>query len=205
MNFYTADWHLSHTNIVRGVSSWPNKDECRNFQTIEEMNDLIINNCNKVVKPSDTLYIVGDFALTSLNKWPGLRSRVKCENIHLILGNHDPKKELLSNKSITESVRPLDLFVSISNYKTTSPTPKLKIILSHYSFRSWDRCHHGSWMLYGHDHGELEPYLNKKGEFLKTMDIGVDTNIFTPYSEEEISKLFENRPNLYVGHHKGNR
>lgn len=51
--FFTADLHLYHTNIIKHCN--------RPFETIEEMNNVLVDNWNKVVGPKDTIYILGDF------------------------------------------------------------------------------------------------------------------------------------------------
>ena len=50
--------------------------------------------------------------------------------------------------------------------------------------RVWNKSHYGSWELYGHSHGTLEPIG-------KQLDVGVDTNNFYPYSFEDIKKRLD--------------
>ena len=48
--WFTADTHYGHKNIVRGVSSWGNKSGCRDFDTIADMNDAMVDSINACVK-----------------------------------------------------------------------------------------------------------------------------------------------------------
>lgn len=231
MIYFTADLHFHHKNLVRCLSTWEDQAPCRDFSSLQEMDETIINNINSVVNEDDVLYILGDFAIAPLKNWPFYRTAIRCKTVHLILGNHDPKKELLKldrplfkNAEIT----PSKLFTSIKfvdEITVKTDTIEQRISLSHYSHRTWNRAHHGAWLLYGHSHGSLHQYakipfykmfinsiLKKiKLDFCqyelldeykyKTMDVGIDTNNFMPYSFEEIQNLFRNRRNLSVDHH----
>lgn len=78
--FFTSDTHFSHEWVLdRGI---------RHFHDVDEMNFRMIQAWNKVVKPGNTVYHLGDFAFA-----PGWTvNRILSElngNIHLILGNHD--------------------------------------------------------------------------------------------------------------------
>ena len=55
-----SDFHLGHANIAGPkTSKW--KEGYRNFDSVVEMNDEIINTINKYVKHDDVLYFLGDF------------------------------------------------------------------------------------------------------------------------------------------------
>ena len=58
--WFTSDTHFSHSNIVKGVSNWENKESCRDFKTVREMNHLLICNFNEVIGTDDELYHLGD-------------------------------------------------------------------------------------------------------------------------------------------------
>ena len=181
--FFTSDLHLSHRNLVRKVSEWEDCSPCRDFETVEEMNDTIIKNINDTVGENDILYINGDFAITNSKNWKTLRQRIKCKNVHLILGNHDPISELLENKLIiTDKENAIgfhiaDLFSSVQHVKDIKvqipgTNEHQRIFLSHYSHRTWESAHHGKWMLYGHSHGSLEEYQKIEFQALGTINGG---------------------------------
>lgn len=234
--WFVSDLHLGHKNLVKCLTNWTNTTPCRDFASVEEMNETIIKNINSKVDAEDNLYILGDFAILPLHKWPDLRFMINCKNIHLILGNHDPKKDILRfDKQIKNSVyKPLDLFKSIRHtdeIKIAYGESEIqRISLSHYAHRTWNRAHHGQWCLYGHSHGSMPEYEQTEkrqatvfiseregvfdsayivvdayiptGKFFKTMDVGIDTNNFFPYSFEDIQELFKDRVDLGIDHHQ---
>lgn len=48
--------------------------------------------------------------------------------------------------------------------------------------RTWERSYHGSWQVFGHSHGRLEPIG-------KQWDVGVDNNNFYPVSFDKLSSI----------------
>lgn len=85
MNIYvTSDWHFYH-----------NKEfiyKARGFETVEEMNEAIIERHNSIVTPEDTVYCLGDCGLgggaaDSLEKIKECIERLN-GNIIIIRGNH---------------------------------------------------------------------------------------------------------------------
>lgn len=216
--WFTSDTHYGHKNIVRGTSEWENKENSqrvRDFNTMEEHNDTLVNNFNNLIKPDDTLYHLGDWSFGGHENIKKFRERLNCKNIHLIFGNHDQHIEPINSVY-------RELFSSVQHYKEASfkiPSVqagkygKTQIIMSHYAMRVWNNSHHGSIMLYGHSHGTLDemtpnianPTWIGDKYFIKnyrTMDVGVDTNNLYPYHLDEIISIMKNRElTLEVDHH----
>jgi len=80
MRYFVSDLHFGHKNIL--------KFERRQFDTIEEHDEYIITSINKVVKPTDELYILGDVGNVELVA--RLHGRK-----YLVLGNHDKQPQKL--------------------------------------------------------------------------------------------------------------
>lgn len=78
--WFTADTHFGHANIL-GFE--PNQ---RPFNTVEEMNEVLIEKWNSVVREKDTVYHLGDvaFGKHSLPLIKRLNGKKR-----LCLGNHD--------------------------------------------------------------------------------------------------------------------
>lgn len=84
--FIISDTHFSHTKCWE---SFKNDDgtPMRPFTSTEEMDETIVARWNEVVRPTDTVYHLGDVAIKK--KALAQVSRLN-GNIELILGNHDP-------------------------------------------------------------------------------------------------------------------
>lgn len=163
--FFTADTHFGHRNVIKYCN--------RPFETVEQMDQTIIDRWNSMVSPSDVIYHLGDFTF----KDHLIEQYVSQLNgkIHLVLGNHDKKVNLLK-----------PYFASVSHYIELRSV-KPNIIMFHYAMRVWNKRHYGTWHLYGHSHGSL-PDNNDK-----SLDVGVDTNDFYPYSYQQLQQIMEQR------------
>lgn len=97
----TSDTHFFHHNIIKYCN--------RPFKNVEEMNETLIQNWNKVVKKGDYVYHLGDVFMNSPrteeehNKWGHLWSRLNGRKT-LIVGNHDNINYLASHKYFHELV-----------------------------------------------------------------------------------------------------
>lgn len=78
--WFASDHHLGHANIIKFESGR------KEFSTIEEHDDTIIERHNKLVRPEDRVYFMGDVAINrkSLPLIARMNGRKK-----LIKGNHD--------------------------------------------------------------------------------------------------------------------
>ena len=157
--FFTADLHISHGNILKycrrmrfmndtereliSMADEGTLDAAKikiGQESIERMNDYLIDQINVVVNPTDILWIVGDaFWGRDFKRMRELRDRIRCQNLNLVWGNHDP-----------EWIAPL--FNYVCGQKLIKVDGQA-IFLNHYPMRSWDRAHHSAWHLYGHVHG----------------------------------------------------
>lgn len=99
--FFTSDTHYNHSNICSATTSWAKGEgSTRKFDSLEKMNDTLVNNINEVVGENDILFHLGDWSFGGFEKIAEFRDRINCKNIHLILGNHDHHIE--RNKQLTD-------------------------------------------------------------------------------------------------------
>ena len=84
--YFTSDTHYNHTNICRGVTRWTDaEDITRDFKTLDQMNDRIVNGINSQVGQNDVLFHLGDWSFGGFEFIEQFRNRINCKNIHLVL------------------------------------------------------------------------------------------------------------------------
>lgn len=190
--WFTSDLHFYHKNICRGTSGWGAKENTRNFDSVEEMSDSIINTINSKVLYGDKLFILGDILFGNKIYLPNLLDRIVCDDITLILGNHDGY--------IQKNDDYIKLFSGgVYDMLHLEINKNINIILSHYSQRVWMGSHKGFIHLYGHSHGSLP-------DFGKSMDVGIDSIFnrfgeYAPLSLEQILEMMNDKSIAYVDHH----
>jgi len=175
--WFTADTHFGHANIIKPTF-------CnRPYDNIEEMNEGLISNWNKLVSPKDDVYHLGDF---SFERKPQNTARRLNGNKHLIKGNHDKRHHL---KLLAPH---FNWIKDVYGLKALNE----RFWLSHFAHRAWRHNYKGVIHLYGHSHGELEDYG-------KSTDVGVDAWNYEPVNIEVIIKIMAKREN--IPHHKRTR
>jgi calcineurin-like phosphoesterase family protein len=185
--FFTSDTHYMHTNICRGTTRWSNADDfCRDFDTLDQMNDRIVNGINLVVGQDDILFHLGDWSFGGFERIEEFRNRINCKNIHIVLGNHDHHIE-----RDREGIR--QLFTSVNQYLELEVKGKdweQNYVLMHYPIISWNKMNDGVIHLHGHVHLSADRRIGKG----KTMDVGVDGNGLNPLHTSDIKRLMNNQP-----------
>ena len=183
----TSDPHYNHKNICRSVTNWRTQDgdvptyNTRDFQSIDQMNNALVNNINSKVGQDDTLIMLGDIAFGGFESIGKFLDRLVCKNIHLVLGNHD--HHIRNNR---ENIQ--EFFISVSDYLQVRINDQ-DFVLSHYPFASWNGLNKGVIHLHGHVHLSNQ---NKWGNG-KRLDVGVDGNGYFPYKITEIVHMMDRR------------
>lgn len=178
--FFTSDTHFGHANIIRFCN--------RPFQNVEEMNEVLIENWNKVVSKDDTVFHLGDFAFGGSSVWNSIIPRLN-GHINLIIGNHDRKNLRQGYMSYFDMVVP-QLQIEIEDNS---------IYLNHYPFLCYGGSYRGVWQLFGHVHSGPQADgldISRLRVLLPTQyDVGVDNNNFTPISYREVKEKIESQKN----------
>lgn len=146
-----ADPHFFHASMLTFSPA------TRPYDSVEAMNFAMASEWRRIVRPSDDIIIVGDFAHRAdpaelrklFDSLPGRK--------HLVIGNHDGPSLSLP----WESTRDI-AYVSIDS---------TRVVLCHYPMLSWPGSRKGALMLYGHHHGKIPGNQ-------QSCDIGVD--VFGP-------------------------
>lgn len=168
MIWFTADFHLAHSNIIKYCN--------RPFNTAEEMDATLLDNLGNKVQPGDILYYLGDLSFRA-EAARLFFDRLEGVTIHFITGNHDSKAVITLAKKHCSNVSYL-MDVEIDDQAIT---------LCHYAMRVWNKSHINAWQLYGHSHGTL-PSIGKQH------DVGVDANDFYHVSFDDIKRIIVDKP-----------
>lgn len=168
--FFTSDLHLGHENIIKYCD--------RPYKDVNEMNEAIIDNFNRIVSPGDNVYILGDFSFKAdkekARKWLGRLHGAK----HLIVGNHDINWERVGGFSAIHQI-------------FEKKFGKTRVIMCHYPLAEWPGDDRGVIMLHGHSHNKKDYNKRQKELGILRFDVGVDANNYRPVSLDEIEMFFQ--------------
>ena len=174
MIFYIADTHFGDERIMKLAR--------RPYNSVEQMNNDIINKWNKVVSCEDTVYIIGDFAFDKesaklVNKLNGKK--------HLILGNHDKYIDGEMAKG----------FLSVNQILTIEDEGR-SVCLCHYPLMSYENSIYGGFHIFGHIH-------NNENDIAYTLQRHIK-NIFNASSDmigfapKTLNQLIEMKRNFLI-------
>lgn len=170
--FYSSDAHLRHDNIIKYCN--------RPFKHSDEMNEVLIDNWNAVVKPNDIVRYLGDFSLAGPEKAMQYRYRMNGIWELFLQGNHDRSTLLAEGPNLA---------ATIIRGKHTSWTglfhDKQKVILSHYPPV---KIKAENIYLFGHTHQSV-PIADKNHNNI--INIGIDAWKYYPVSWEEITAILK--------------
>jgi calcineurin-like phosphoesterase family protein len=182
--YFTSDTHYGHANII--------KYSKRPFNDAAEMNKILVKNWNKKVTPNDEVYHLGDVGMGREDFISGILGRLNGRK-YLIKGNHD--KKTWKAASFQKH------WIWIKDYFELTVNGQF-IVLHHYPELTWNKGHHGSWMLHGHCHHSID-HLNVD---TTRLDVGVDGPGFdySPLSFDEVKEIMDKKNYKAVDHHGDN-
>lgn len=136
-NLYISDCHFGHKNVIAY--------DGRPFISIQDHDNYLITQWNKVVNDDDVVYILGDFIWKKESEWADILSKLKGKKV-LIRGNHDPHKFSAATKKYFEDIK---------DYKEIKDNGR-NVVLSHYPIPCFNKHYYGEYHLYGHVHTSFE-------------------------------------------------
>lgn len=159
-----SDTHFNHTNILKFKDYKGMYFRGHLFQTVEEMNERMVENWNAVVKEQDIVYHLGDVYMTNRANAVDLLSRLNGRK-RLVLGNHDQLTEGVLHK----------FFQKITVWRMW---PEFKLLFTHIpvhpdNLRGYRNVH-------GHIHQNNSPGLDEY------VNVCVEKTDYTPVNIEEL-------------------
>jgi calcineurin-like phosphoesterase family protein len=185
--FYTADQHLGHTNILTYCN--------RPWSSADEMNEGLLERWNAVVKPEDTVWVLGDWCMGKFAETIELTVLFNGTK-HLVTGNHDrcwagnAKTKAASRGIENATQRYLDAgFASVHQHVVFLEDGTL---LCHFPYQDVDRHENkfadyqpydrGAWLYHGHVHDTWKT----RG---RMVNVGCDVWNFAPVDEGTLLAL----------------
>lgn len=181
----TSDWHFNHDREFL----W----KPRGFNSVQEMNKTLIENHNSLVRPDDTVYVLGDCALGGASPQILEENKSFIEQLNgqlnIIRGNHDTDNRVRMYESCKNIVSPV-LYADMIKYKGyhfyLSHFPTLTGNLEKESLK---QC---TCNLFGHTHQKTNFYVDIPYMY----HVGIDSHDNKPVLlddiiEEMISKVLE--------------
>ena len=147
MNYYISDLHLLHENVLQFDN--------RPFESLVQMQNIIVDKWNHKVTNGDTVYILGDVSIRGKKEdLISIVATLKGRKI-LIKGNHDDVSDY----------RYQQLFQEVVDYKEIHDSvdgQNYDLVLCHYPIFSWKKMGRGTILLYGHTHDSAEDHYFQK-------------------------------------------
>lgn len=177
-----SDCHFGHKNIIDKYCH-----ETRPFSNIDTHDAVLIENWNSVVKPEDTIYVLGDFFMGPISLIDEILPQLN-GNIKLVSGNHDEKRRLRKFQEYG-----VELLAYKEGYQIFHDG--ILFYMNHFPIEetNYDGC--AQVYLYGHIH-DAAPEGLITGIPCDTFHVGVDTNNLTPVNLSDIAKLYKEEHNV---------
>ena len=158
-HFFIGDTHFGHVGILDFAM--------RPQPTIQLHDQELVANWNALVKPTDTVWHLGDFAGDDVPFEYAASVFRKLNGVkRLIVGNHDG-----------DAIQALP-WISVDVMRTLV-APGCKVVLCHYPMRDWNGKHGGDLHFHGHSHDRLPSSR-------QSWDCGVDRQGFKPMTFADI-------------------
>jgi calcineurin-like phosphoesterase family protein len=159
--WFISDTHFGHANLLKFMHNETGLP-LRNFDSVEEMDALIIDNWNAKVRPNDHIYHLGDVAMhkQAFNRVMPLLSGKK----RLVRGNHD----------IFKTRHYMKFFEEIHGTRRFA-----NLVFSHIPLHPMSIGARVAANIHGHCHGQHSP----KGKYL---DISCELTGYSPVSLDEL-------------------
>jgi calcineurin-like phosphoesterase family protein len=202
-HFFSSDWHVFHDPKWE-VPIW----KMRGYESAEDSAEKILTKINEKVGENDILWFLGDMFLNATDEqclqW---LSRVNCQNIHTLWGNHSSNTFRIYRQAVLEKygdpeieVYPMRFnnVVFLGNYQEIYIGKKL-IVLQHFPIKTWNNNSRNSFHLHGHSHN-TDKSRNPEHPMGKCLDCSWDWKKDI-WSFEEIEDVMSTKEMQIFDHH----
>lgn len=168
MIYFTSDWHFNHDKDF----IWKK----RGYNSVEEMNDDLINKICSTLDEGDELWVLGDLVMGDIDNAAAVLSRIPY-SVHFLVGNHDTLRRVNLYDSLGWVNHERAIQVTDGNWD---------FYLSHYPTVTMNyddvKKHHPLINLHGHTHYQNKFYNDNPYMY----NVGVDSQDGYPVSIDKI-------------------
>ena len=168
MIYFTSDWHFNHDKDF----IWKK----RGYNSVEEMNEDLINKICSTLDEGDELWVLGDLVMGDINNAAAVLSRIPY-SVHFLVGNHDTLRRIHLYDSLGWVNHERAIQVTDGNWD---------FYLSHYPTVTMNyddvKKHHPLINLHGHTHYQNKFYNDNPYMY----NVGVDSQDGYPVSIDKI-------------------
>lgn len=165
--YLISDTHFFHSRVIQF--------ENRPFDTVEEMNEILIANWNKIIKPEYLIFHLGDVSLTGFDKSQSVISRLNGHKF-LIKGNHDSHSNRYYKDMGFDDVSAYPII--FRGVYVLSHEPQYKLVDTPY------------FNIHGHLHSHGSLYDDRN-----FYNVCVERNGYTPVNFKKIEEAFSENQN----------
>lgn len=162
-----SDQHFGHSNIIKFSS--------RPFDSVSEMDEILISNYNSVVSHRDACFWVGDASFYGTTKTTEIIRRCNGYKI-LIVGNHDFDKKVLRSMGFDEVHVLYELTID-----------NVDIIMTHYPFT----VDYPTINIHGHEHIRKTP--TQFSERLGHINVCCEYHQYIPLNLKDVVRTAKTR------------
>ena len=168
--YLTADLHFGHDKSF----IWKE----RGFNSVKEMNWVLLRNWNSVVTDEDDVYVLGDLMLGEEENIEYVK-RLKGK-IHIVLGNHDSSKRKRQYEALENVVEIAEVGIKLKYNKYSFLLTHYPMITANFEIESLKQI---KINLYGHTHQKDNPFYN---DLFFAYNVGVDCHDNKPVLLDDV-------------------
>lgn len=170
--WFISDTHFFHANILK----FTGKDGERirkEFETLEEMHETVIENWNNHIAEEDYVYHLGDVTFRYDGAFNNLMSRLKGKK-RLIVGNHDK----LTNPALFKHFEKIEIWKGFSDKEADIAFTASHFPLPQYVLRN------GKHNAHGHIHQNKSPEAHQQ-------NLSVEAINYMPRHIDQVTEYFK--------------
>jgi calcineurin-like phosphoesterase family protein len=187
--WFTSDMHFGHENIIRYSH--------RPFRDVSHMHEGLIERWNDVVQPDDTVWVLGDVAMGTIEESLRCVSRLNGRKL-LVAGNHDRCWSFHGAKHERWITHYQDAgFAEIHQGQISFDLDGRLVDLCHFPYRGDSQYEDryldarpvdsGAWLLHGHVHETWK-------QWGRMINVGCDVWDYRPVAASELAELISQGP-----------